>query len=186
VGNVWDTSDAEVQRVFGEAAIRRITHRYAWAIDRFDWELLKSCYFADATHHHGAFRGSVDEFQAWAQAYLETWELTSHLIGTQMIDIAAPGDVAWADTLVWAYHRTPGAGGAQFDLFGCGRYFDRFERRAGDWRIAHRKAIFSGLVRIDEVSAMVPFEIAKEASRERAWEGPLAARGRTDPSYQRV
>ncbi len=47
-------------------------------------------------------------------------------------------DVAAAETYAVAYHRYPDADGQPTDMWAGLRYVDRFERRAGEWRIRKR------------------------------------------------
>jgi ketosteroid isomerase-like protein len=140
--------DPEVQRLLDEAAIRRVLCTYARAVDRCDWELLRTCYHPDAIDDHGPFRGGIDDFVALLEA--EDWKSTAHFIGNQLVDFDADGEAAWVETYVYALHRSAGEA-PRYDAIGNGRFFDRFERRDGTWRIAHRKVVF-GDGRVDEVT----------------------------------
>jgi ketosteroid isomerase-like protein len=111
-------------------------YRYARGIDRLDFDLVRSCYHPDAYDDHGSFRGNVDEFIAAAQAFLPRWTATQHFMGNMLIEVE--GDVARAETYAVAYHRREDAeGNGKDDVMGI-RYVDRFERRGGEWKIAHR------------------------------------------------
>jgi len=79
---------------------------------------------------------TVDEFIAGGRAYLTRFAATMHFLGNMLIEV--DGERARAETYAVAYHRVEGPdGGGKDDIFGI-RYVDRFERRAGRWRIAHR------------------------------------------------
>ena len=57
-------------------------------------------------------------------------------------------DSARVETYWQVFHREAGADGAEdYDYLAGGRYLDTFERRDGEWRIAH-----TGYVRIYESS----------------------------------
>jgi hypothetical protein len=113
--------------------------RYARGIDRLDWDLVRDCYHPDAYDDHGGIAGTVDDFIAGGQKYLQRFAATMHFLGNMLIEVdEVNGDLARAETYAVAYHRVEDAdGGGKDDIFGI-RYVDRFERRHDRWRIAHR------------------------------------------------
>ena len=118
-------------------AIQRCLLDYCRGIDRCDAELVASVYHPDATDDHGSFVGLGIDF-----ARLATDKLRRHAIATThfcnpphiVFTSATTADV---ETQVLAWHRCRDDSGEYLEKF-CGRYFDRFECRNGDWRIAHR------------------------------------------------
>ena len=165
--------DATLQRLADEAAIRDVLARYARAVDRMDWELLRSCYHADATDVHGGVTFTLDEFVAYLQERLPKSSRTFHFLGQQLIDVE--GDVAWAETYCIARHRDEPEGAPPEDLEVCVRYSDRLERRAGEWRLAHRVVVYD-LGRIAPLLHESPFAAVAR------YQG---ARDRSDPTYRR-
>jgi hypothetical protein len=140
--------DAEVEALLAKQAIAEVVYRYARAIDRCDEPLLRSCFHADSTHEHGEFKGNSADFCGWAMDLLSGLVATQHHIGNVLIDVE--GDKAYSESYWVAYHRIPaqagGAGimagrGEETDYFVGGRYLDRFERRAGTWKIARRVGV---------------------------------------------
>jgi hypothetical protein len=126
-----------IDEVLGEAAIRDLQRRYCRGIDRLDWDMVRSCFHADAETDYGFFTGSPDEFVAMARQGMTTYSATTHFIGNQLVEVQ--GDSAWAEHYVIAYHRCPAdEQGPERDFICNFRYVDRNERRGGDWRIAHR------------------------------------------------
>ncbi len=116
--------------------IADVIHRYARGIDRIDPELVRSCYHPDAYDDHGTMKGTVDQFVAGIDAFLRRYVATMHFMGNMLIEV--DGDVARAETYAVAYHREELADGSgRDDIWGI-RYVDRFERRDGAWKIAHR------------------------------------------------
>lgn len=114
--------------------------RYCRAVDRWDFELLRSCFHGDATADYGFFVGGVDDFIAMAQEGLKAYTNTTHFTGNQLVEVH--GDSAWAEHYTVATHRCPADElGPTRDLVTAVRYVDRMERRAGDWRIAKRVLI---------------------------------------------
>ncbi len=141
---------SELDTLVARQAIADVIYRYARGIDRLDFDLVRSCYHADAYDDHGAFRGSVEEFIAAARTFLARWTATQHFMGNLLIEI--DGDRARAETYAVAYHRREDAdGNGKDDVMGI-RYVDRFERRNGDWRIAHR-VVATEWRRVDPVRA---------------------------------
>ncbi len=139
------TESIELRALLDKQAITEVIHRYARALDRCDIELLRSCFHPDSTHDHGEFEGPSLKFCDWAMELLQRLTATQHHIGNVLIEL--DGDRAFSETYWVAYHRIPadagGSGvvagrGAETDLFIGGRYVDRFERRAGAWKIARR------------------------------------------------
>jgi hypothetical protein len=128
-----------VQQLLDEAAIRRVHLNYCRGIDRRDWELVRSCYHADAVDHHGPFKGDVDEFVEWAVDRMASVTST-HFVGNQIVDV--DGDVAWHEAYNIAFIRRPGTDGSPaVDWVINIRYLDRMERRDEHWKIADRLVV---------------------------------------------
>lgn len=130
----------ELQRLLDEAAIRRVHLDYCRGIDRRDWELVRSCYHADAVDHHGPFSGGVDGFIEWALEFVDQVASTTHFVGNQIVDVN--GDVAWHEAYCRAYHRLRATDASPaLDWVVNVRYLDRMERRNGEWKIADRLVV---------------------------------------------
>jgi hypothetical protein len=128
-----------VQRLLDEAAIRRVHLNYCRGIDRRDWELVRSCYHADAVDYHGPFEGGVDAFIEWAVERMEL-VVSAHFVGNQIVDV--DGDVAWHEAYNVVFLRRPAAADSPaVDVVINVRYLDRMERRDGCWRIADRLVV---------------------------------------------
>ena len=130
----------EVRRLLDEAAIRRVHLDYCRGIDRRDWELVRSCYHADAIDHHGPFSGGIDDFIGWALESLHSVASTTHFVGNQIVDL--DGDAAWHEAYCIAFHRLQATDAAPaVDWVVNLRYLDRMERRDGSWKIADRLVV---------------------------------------------
>ncbi len=162
--------DLELQRLLDEAAIKKVHIRYCRAIDRMDWDLLRSCYHPDAVDDHGEYVGGIDGFIEYCKAGCPTFLTTTHMTGNQLVEV--DGDTAWAEHYARAYHRVaPKDGEPLKDLEVNTRYVDRFERRDGEWRILKRVVVVDS-DRVDEVrESWVPDAQLR------------ARRDRSDPSY---
>jgi hypothetical protein len=168
--------DPRLQKVVDEAEIREVMCRYARAIDRIDMELLRTCYHPGAIDDHGAFCGDLEGFIEWVVPVLQSLESSTHFLGQQLVEFDDGGDTAWVETYCFAHHRTKPddpSGRPVRDWILNVRYCDRFERRDGEWRIAHR-ILVSEPSREDEVTFDSP---------------PISARGtrdRNDQAYDRT
>ncbi len=135
-----------------EAAIGRVLQRYCRGVDRMDTELIRSCYHPDAVDSHGTFSGSVDEYIVWVLRVLGRYESTFHFLGATAVEFppavaggppssaSEPPDVAHVETYGMSFHRH-GNGELRLNLVTGFRFVDRFERRSGEWRIAHRTSV---------------------------------------------
>lgn len=83
--------------------IRDCIARVSRGEDRRDAQLLKSCFWPDATDDHGIFHGSLDEYLDWVVPGAEAVVLTQHVLGQHLIELR--GAVALVETHVTAYHR---------------------------------------------------------------------------------
>ena len=129
----------ELERLVAEAEIRRVIARYCRGVDRMDLELVRSCYHPDAHDEHGSFSGTVDEYLEWVGALLAKYDATMHFVGNQLVEFDG-ADAAWVETYGISVHRGP-ADRPHLNLSTGFRFVDRFERRAGEWRIADRVAV---------------------------------------------
>lgn len=129
-------------------AIADVIHLYCHAIDRRRWALLDRCFHADATYKFGAIDGGWRDFVAAARAVITPTRISHHQVGNILYRI--DGDTATTETYFTAYHRVPAGApadapfpgdGQERDIVIAGRYVDRFVRRDGDWRIAHRTGL---------------------------------------------
>lgn len=140
-----------------ERAIHEVLTRYARAVDRVDWDTVLTCFFPDAHLDYGQVRGSPSDFVGFASTGLAPMVTTQHIL--HQVRIELDGDRAGVETYVTAFHRMPipgdgGGDGGLADMSVGARYADRFERRAGEWRIARRSMIYDW-TRIDPVGAVL-------------------------------
>ena len=131
------TMDPEIRRLLDRQAIVDCLHRYSRGLDRHDEEVLASAFWEDAIDHHGDFLGPPSTFVPWAnELHAADWAGHTHFLDPGTIEI--DGDVAHSECYVlWVLRQKEGS---LVDL-GGGRYIDRFERRAGEWRIAARELL---------------------------------------------
>jgi hypothetical protein len=134
-------SEAALDALLDERAIRAVVLRYCRGVDRMDRDLVRSCYHDDATDEHGSFSGGVEDFLEWVFRLLGRYEVTMHFVGNLLVEVSPDDpDVARSETYGIAFHRG-GDDDPRLNLMTGFRYVDRFERRAGEWRIARRVAV---------------------------------------------
>lgn len=114
-------------------AIRQVIYHYCRGIDRGDRATLEACYWPNAVDDHGTV---VAEAGGFIDIALETTRpmTTVHMIGNVLIEPGPTPATARVESYFQATHRLPA--GEEWTLLG--RYLDRFEQRAGQWRIAAR------------------------------------------------
>ncbi|MCW2855512.1 MAG: aromatic-ring-hydroxylating dioxygenase beta subunit [Marmoricola sp.] len=136
-----DVLDPRLQRLVDKDEIRDVLYRFARGVDRHDFELIRSCYHDDAVDFHGVFDGSVSEYVDWAAENLPKFATaTTHHVSNVLIDVR--GDNALCESYVLAAHRYTRENGQRADFLCGARYVDQFQRRSGEWRIAHRQLLW--------------------------------------------
>jgi hypothetical protein len=141
-------SDPRLASFLDKAEIHEVLMRYGRGVDRADAEWLKSCYHPDAIEEHGsAYVGPAFEYIENAVLRIPKMGVMAHYICNVQIDLGAnlSGDLepglAYAESYVLTFARLS-RDGKDWDTFTGGRIVDRFERRDGAWKIAHRKMTF--------------------------------------------
>ena len=131
-------------------ALEDLAGRYVRAIDRRDMALLRTVYHPGAIDEHGtAYQGDLDGFIAAMPSLMGNYAVTQHQIHSKVF--AIDGDRADGELYFTAYHRMiePAR-----HLVVHGRYLDNYERRSGEWKIAHRRLVWDAVVAQD----VDPFE----------------------------
>jgi SnoaL-like domain len=131
-------------------AISDVIAAYAHAVDRRRWDVMHNVFHDDATFAFGTVQGSWRDFVDQARLIIEACVATHHQLGQILISGDGP-HTAHAETYMTAMHIVPPGypvpgvfpdRGEEYSAVIAGRYVDRFERRAGSWRITHRRGIY--------------------------------------------
>jgi hypothetical protein len=157
-----------VQELLDKQAIREAVLRFCRGVDRCDPRLLASAYHHDAVDEHGGRSFAGDEIGPGIVDLVRSSRVCIHQVTNQLIELHGP-DRAASETYFAVWQVLEHNGSERFHQ-GLGRYIDRFERRNGCWRIAHRLVIvdLNRVVALEEVPTSIP-------GRGR--------RDRDDPSY---
>jgi 3-phenylpropionate/cinnamic acid dioxygenase small subunit len=129
---------AQLARVLDREAVVDTCVRYATALDRRDWSLLRTCFLPDATGDYagiGALSG-YDEIERVCRRALEPLAASQHLLGNFVV--ALDGNQATVTCYLHAQHVRPGTPGGDTYVV-AGTYTDRHVRTPDGWRIAHRR-----------------------------------------------
>ena len=127
------------------AEIGDVLLRYFRGVDRRDWTLVRSCFFADARTDYAPFyQGGIDDFMRFLEdpAGFGLFDRTFHFAGNQLIELDGDGgDTAETEVYAMAQHTSAADAGQSTRNFLTVwlRYLDRFERRDGRWAIADRR-----------------------------------------------
>ena len=167
-----DGLNPRLQAMLDKSECRDLVYRLARAIDRCDEALLKSLFHDDATDDHGSFHGTAKDFVSWVMPVLNGMRRTQHCICNVLIEV--DGDVAYGESYFIAHHALPQDGGPDRFMVGAGRYLDRFERRGGEWKIAHRQASYDWNSNVESTDSW---------NRDDPGAWTFGARGDADKSY---
>lgn len=137
-----------LQRLIDRAEIEDAVRRYARGVDRGDWQAVRSSYHPGARDEHGEYQGGIDGLIEWLQKRFEGVDNSMHFLGNCLIEFAAP-DLALVETYFVSRRLRPPSPQESRTLSPSdamarevwGRYIDRFERREGHWRVAHRAVV---------------------------------------------
>ncbi|MFM6831426.1 MAG: nuclear transport factor 2 family protein [Novosphingobium sp.] len=141
--------------------------------DRFDVELVASCYHPDAIHDNGVRQVKAQGYGNDANAAHDML-FDAHLHNVTMQLCKIDGDEAHAESYSLGIFLDKGSEAGRIL---AGRYIDRLEKRDGEWRIALRRATIEIAL---EGKAALPFNQSLAGSNYLKGD-----RNPADISYQR-
>jgi ketosteroid isomerase-like protein len=164
--------DGDLECLLAREAIKQLTVRFGRGIDRGDGDLIAATLHPDATIMMGPVRGVGREAaKALAASVRSNLKRSHHAISNQWFDIR--GDRAIGETYAFAVVAMD-VEGQELEAVNGGRYLDRFEKRDGAWKIAHRTLV------MDFVSTNPTTAADREALARATARGCF---GSEDPSY---
>jgi len=162
-----------LEELIAKQQITEVIYRYCRGVDRLDRELVRECYWPDATDEHGSFTGLRDDYIAWVfDRLLPRNKWSQHFVANILIDVDLANDYAKSEAYGQSRHQHATSDKIEHNLVTGFRYIDDFERRHGEWRIARRICTVE-FVRKDAVENW--FEAGPSHRR--------GTRDRTDPVY---
>ena len=133
-------TDPAIQALLDRQAITDVIHLYLRGADRADAALIAAAYHDDAIEDHGGvYHGAASDYVALMAKMLPRAGVMNHLATNIVIEL--DGDVAHGEHYILAFARMK-KDGETFDTLTLARALDRFERRDGAWRIAHRRLVW--------------------------------------------
>jgi len=166
-------TEGKLREMIDRQEIWQVLLRYGRGLDRFDRDLVRSCYFDDAIEDHGNFVGGIEDFIDWANA--TSGLFVSHHHGVMNHSCELDGDDAYCET----YYLFTGVAAEPPHAMSMGRYVDHFQRRNGEWRIANRVTIIEGNFELADSRVAAQFRAADQGEKQ------PATRDHTDVSYHR-
>jgi hypothetical protein len=136
--------------------------RYCRAVDRSDWELLRTVYHPGAHLDHGLYTGDVEGFVAWVAERRRYMLHTAHLIANVSVDFKS-ATLAVVETYGAASqrYRAPAPivaeGFVEARVTSTYRYVDRFEAIDGEWRIS-KAILVTGDRQTQQLAQPVPYD----------------------------
>lgn len=133
--------------------IRDLLYSYSQMVDRGDYSKVLELYHDDATDEHGINpSGSVKEFLEVLKPIYDRTSGIHHIIANSYIRVE--GDYAEAETYFNSHQFGPEKDNEHWNIYGGGRYLDKFVRKNGVWKIQHRRLVTDWLVRSKEEDAL--------------------------------
>lgn len=166
-------STLDLQALLDREAIRECLYRYCRGIDRLDEQALRSSYWPDATDNHGAYKGTAAGFIDMALEKLKNSGRMIHQISNILIEMQ--GNKAAVESYFLAFQEERDVQGQPLETLLCGRYADRFEKRAGEWRVAERTVVYDWMRQSPLPTALTPESFGPRQ--------PTGARRPHDPLY---
>lgn len=126
-----------IDELLDRQEIHDVLVSYARGADRGDADLIAAAYHDDAIEDHGGtFLGPAKDYVAMLRRILPGAPRMSHILTNVLIEL--DGDRAVSECYFLTFSRRD-TGDEPFDSLTMARVVDRFERRDGAWRIAHRR-----------------------------------------------
>jgi hypothetical protein len=165
--DVRSERDIALDTMLDKLALADLTARWCRGVDRADVELIQSCYHPDGVDDHGSWRGTGFDFAPWIVGVIHDTGIFHHSLGQQLFEIE--GDIAFGESYC-IFHNTPPTGRP---MHAWCRYVDRFERRAGEWKISARTVVTDWIGFLDDTGHQNTTEAGWVTSRS----------DRSDPVY---
>ena len=127
--------EAKLQEVVDRQEIHQALMRYCRGVDRADEDLINSAFHAGAVDDHGTKRAATELAHGVATG---TQRQMMHFMGNVLIEL--DGDTAFVESYFISFAPSD-ENGVTSTRSRAGRYLDRFDRRGGEWKIAHRLVV---------------------------------------------
>ncbi len=138
-GGTPDTSANAIDMALSKQALHELGMAYRRGVDRADADLVRSVFHDDATVDLG-FQGKGVDFAPFiAEQVSKNMDKCVHATANSWFEV--DGDKAVGETYLISTYTAGGQDGLVI-----GRYLDRYERRQGVWKFAHRQFVQDGFI----------------------------------------
>lgn len=128
-------SDGSIEDALAKQALHDLVMTYARGADRADEAMLASVFHPDADVVTGVIDGKAPDYARDVVAMVRSnLRSTFHSVANEYYEVS--GEKAVGESYVIAHMIA--AGDEETETLTGGRYLDRFEKRDGVWKIAHR------------------------------------------------
>ena len=125
-----------IQELMDRIGIRDVMIRYAHGLDRRDFDLVASCFTADAYAEYGDNKNTgLENIVSRLRRSVSRFQSSTHFMGDQSIEFS--GDAAEVQTYAIDY-LLYAVDGTLYQSVGGLRYQDTMVRGDGMWKISHR------------------------------------------------
>jgi len=145
------------ERVAEEQLIQRVGRLWAFSRDAGEWETLKACFHPDASIILSWYSGPASEFVERSRLMAGTRrpeERHKHLLGNMRTAIRERRAVHETDVQISIREFIDEI---LFDYTCHARFYDLYEKRVGEWRIARKSCIYER----DRLDPVVPGSVPK-------------------------
>jgi hypothetical protein len=131
--------EAKLALMLARDELHQLVNAYCRAVDRADYETLRSLYHPDATDSHGSFSaGGVEQFIAQLRAAEPYVRVSQHNITTT--NFVIEGDTARGEIYCLVFHTFVGPE-HHIDVIIGGRYLDEYTQYDGRWTFRQRTIV---------------------------------------------
>ncbi|WP_028081174.1 nuclear transport factor 2 family protein [Solimonas soli] len=131
--------ERQLVELLDKQAIHELIAAYCNAADRHDFAKMRALYHDDAIDEHGKFaKGPARDFLDKLPDIQAPMAILHHNVTT--VNLKLDGDYAEGEVYLVAMHQVR-SGDRLYDVLIGGRYFDKYEKRAGVWKFSHRSIV---------------------------------------------
>jgi hypothetical protein len=144
-----------MQALMTRAEIVDVVQTWALARDTGDWERLATTFHPGAKMTATWFHGPFEAFVEMAKASWAKGSRSQHVLGGTLVDQRGERAIVQTRMTIMARGQIDGVA---VDVACHGRFYDRFERREGAWKIAERRLVYEK-DRVDPVRSGIPLDL---------------------------
>jgi hypothetical protein len=131
--------EARLVQMAARDELHQLVNSYCRAVDRGDYETLRSLYHPEATDSHGSFStGGVEQFIAQLREAEPYVLVSQHNITTT--NFVIEGDTARGEIYCLVFHTFAGPEN-DIDVIIGGRYLDKYTKHDGRWKFDQRTIV---------------------------------------------